>query len=355
MYKYLIVIISYLTSISIFVKSQTLSTLLPDSCFCSNYYENSDQCDSSVSQICYACGECYNDVNQLEEYSLMKPCNSDNIEIYTDSTCISYAGILKNTCSSLNVNTSFTLTSEDCSNLILFDKEINLNEFCPMGGVCNEGNEKDCNFNSNCSSICVGKGFPNAFCVEGANIGQLCVIDNDCIVECICNIFPPTTTIPIQNKECFIVSFFNASVNNCIGEPVNVTKAICKNSCINFIIASPFFEDLSIIPLCDGTAFLFDQADCNFFLNLISFPIPVCTSEFNLFDIKFELSNCGSATSIPTPTPSKTISPSETTIPIDENIITTIIIIATIVSICTILIVIVIIAIYFDNKKKIII
>ncbi len=309
-YKNLIIVISYLSLITIFVKSQTLSTI-PDSCFCLNYYENSDQCDSSVSQVCYACGECYNDVNQLELYSLIKPCDSDNVEIHIDSTCTSYAGILKDTCFTLNDGTSFSLTSGDCSNLILFDKEINLNEVCPMGGVCNEGNEKDCNFNSNCSSICLGKGFPNAFCDMGANDGLFCVDDNDCIVECICNAFPPTTTIPIQNKECFVVSFFNASTNNCIGEPVNITKGICKNSCISFINIG-FMEDLSIVPLCDGTALLFDQAGCNFFVNSISLSIPICTDLFiTPSEVKFEFSNCETTTT------SESISPSETTMPID--------------------------------------
>ena len=375
MYKYLIVIISCLTSISIFVKSQTLSTLLPDSYFCLNYYENSDQCDSSVSQICYACDECYNDVNQLEEYSLMKSCDSDNIEIYTDSTCTSYVGILKDTCSSLHTDTSFILTSGNYFDLILLNNEINLAETCIINGKCNSGNEKECMNDIECSGLCFKLPGTSGFCTAGTAVTKSCKSSSDCTFTCACNPISTITPVTFLIEECFIALFFDLSILQCEGEVINIIKGICGNTCIT--LATGF----SVIPFCNNSAIFFNLADCNpdGFLGVISpFPIPTCFVNSDLFQIEFQLAICSETTtfgktttlgktttqsqsqsqsqpSIPTPTPNKTINPSETTIPIDENNITTIIIIAKIVSICTILIVIVIIAIYFDNKKKIII
>ncbi len=192
MYKYLFVIVNFLISTSIFVKSQSLlispiGPNNPDSCFCSNYYENSDQCDGSVSQVCYTCGECYNDVNQLELYSLIKPCDSDNIELHVDSTCTSYAGILKDTCSSLNTDTSFTLTSGNCSDLILPNDEIDLAAVCFTGGVCELSTVGivNCNSNKRCEGRCsviVGDR-----CLGGPLVGQDCLTDDDCSTPCFCN------------------------------------------------------------------------------------------------------------------------------------------------------------------------
>ena len=232
-YKYLIVVIIYLSSITIFVKSQTLP-IIPDSCFCLNYYENSEQCDSSVSQLCYACGECYNDVNQLELYSLIKPCDSDNVEIHIDSTCTSYAGILKDTCFTLNDGISFSLTSGNCLDLIFIDTEFSLATDCPIGGICVGNLNITCGSSRRCSGFCQIRQPPiGNTCVGGASTGSLCSNSSDCIVECLCNEesqsqsqspsqlpIPTTseTTIPIDenNDTTIIIIIVSISVILCI-------------------------------------------------------------------------------------------------------------------------------------------
>ena len=81
--------------------------------------------------MCYECGTCYDNINQLESYSVMKSCDTDDIEIHTDSSCTSYAGLLKDTCIPLDIKSSLTITSGDCLDLIVESKKFSLFDGCP--------------------------------------------------------------------------------------------------------------------------------------------------------------------------------------------------------------------------------